>query len=643
MITGITIENFKGIGQRQEIIIRPLTLLFGPNSAGKSTILHSLHYAREILSRHNLDADTTESGGTFVDLGGYLNLLHRDGVLNHDKDLYLRFDLDLRSTNLLQLVPIDEFFLPLKRAGEVDYDKLDLSTIGDDIASASVEITVAWSLRRVCPFVKRYAVSLNGEPFAEILGHAEWADANFIDNINLRHPLFAWNQVNDVTQFASAGILDTLYPSLRPPIFEMYFSEDDFVQSSNLPSEATHRRLLTDASPTVDPQTIRHVRRQERASGREFSLELGRVDSTVNFVVGAAWFSKSVWSESEAREALLQELEQLEQEQSLRIIPTQGLRDALPPLDVTLTLTLAAPEDDAAASLDYHSVFRQIVDRLLRGPGLVLREALARYRYLGPLRSAVPRNHTPSRFPDPRAWPSGDAAWDALCRDPDDLCLNVSTWLSDDDKLDTGYLIRVEQYREISVESRLWGLLCSGRLIDNVDTDELQQMLGSLRGGKRLILTNIRSGTDLQPKDVGEGITQMIPVIVAVLDPAGGGNSRSGGLVGIEQPELHLNPRQQAALGDLLIAAALEDPRNTLLIETHSQPLILRILKRMRATATSDNKPHVEVHPEDISVWYVDNEEGTTEFIEIRIGKAGEFLQEWPDFFFDQAFLERFG
>ena len=40
MITGISIENFKGIGERIDLQLKPLTLLFGANSAGKSTILH---------------------------------------------------------------------------------------------------------------------------------------------------------------------------------------------------------------------------------------------------------------------------------------------------------------------------------------------------------------------------------------------------------------------------------------------------------------------------------------------------------------------------------------------------------------------------------------------------------------------------
>ena len=43
-VSRIEIENFKGIGARQRIDLRPVTLLFGPNSAGKSPILPALHY-----------------------------------------------------------------------------------------------------------------------------------------------------------------------------------------------------------------------------------------------------------------------------------------------------------------------------------------------------------------------------------------------------------------------------------------------------------------------------------------------------------------------------------------------------------------------------------------------------------------------
>ena len=49
-LTRLEIENFKGIGERQVIEIRPITLLYGPNSVGKTTILQAVEYLRAFLS-----------------------------------------------------------------------------------------------------------------------------------------------------------------------------------------------------------------------------------------------------------------------------------------------------------------------------------------------------------------------------------------------------------------------------------------------------------------------------------------------------------------------------------------------------------------------------------------------------------------
>jgi len=42
MLTKIAIENFKSIGGRIEIELKPLTIFVGPNASGKSSILEAL-------------------------------------------------------------------------------------------------------------------------------------------------------------------------------------------------------------------------------------------------------------------------------------------------------------------------------------------------------------------------------------------------------------------------------------------------------------------------------------------------------------------------------------------------------------------------------------------------------------------------
>lgn len=49
MLTKITVENFKAFGEETIINIAPITLLFGKNSSGKSTILHAVGLVDDVI------------------------------------------------------------------------------------------------------------------------------------------------------------------------------------------------------------------------------------------------------------------------------------------------------------------------------------------------------------------------------------------------------------------------------------------------------------------------------------------------------------------------------------------------------------------------------------------------------------------
>lgn len=77
MITRLIIENFKAIKNRQEIELRPVTLLFGANSAGKSSILHAIHYMRHVLDKKDPNVGPVLDAAGDANLGGFQNLVHR--------------------------------------------------------------------------------------------------------------------------------------------------------------------------------------------------------------------------------------------------------------------------------------------------------------------------------------------------------------------------------------------------------------------------------------------------------------------------------------------------------------------------------------------------------------------------------------
>src|SRR5258706_5081161 len=79
MLREYQLENFKAFAGPETMPIRPITLIYGPNSSGKSSILQSLLMLKQTLE----EADSSTSllpKGKLVDLGNYREFIHRHDV-----------------------------------------------------------------------------------------------------------------------------------------------------------------------------------------------------------------------------------------------------------------------------------------------------------------------------------------------------------------------------------------------------------------------------------------------------------------------------------------------------------------------------------------------------------------------------------
>ena len=76
MLHALELENFKAFGKRARIPFAPITLIFGENSAGKSSILHALYLLKQTIESRESGAlllPRTENG--IVDLGSFQEML----------------------------------------------------------------------------------------------------------------------------------------------------------------------------------------------------------------------------------------------------------------------------------------------------------------------------------------------------------------------------------------------------------------------------------------------------------------------------------------------------------------------------------------------------------------------------------------
>jgi predicted ATPase len=151
-------------------------------------------------------------------------------------------------------------------------------------------------------------------------------------------------------------------------------------------------------------------------------------------------------------------------------------------------------------------------------------------------------------------------------------------------------------------------------LAENIDIKKVDDTQVEVRVGDRR-----KHKTEMVSiADVGFGVSQTLPVIVALI----AANPQQ--LVYIEQPEIHLHPRAQAALADIIVEAVNRGVRVTL--ETHSDLFLRRIQSLVAEDILAHDK--VKLH------WFSKDENGFTQVSTANLDTDGSF-GDWPEDFGD--------
>ena len=134
--------------------------------------------------------------------------------------------------------------------------------------------------------------------------------------------------------------------------------------------------------------------------------------------------------------------------------------------------------------------------------------------------------------------------------------------------------------------------------------------------------------------DVGYGVSQALPIITELLCEDAGPlrfrKSRSRQFL-LQQPEVHLHPSAQAALGSLFCQVA--GPRRQLIVETHSDNLMDRVCMDVR-----DGVSHLK--PEDVSILFFERRGLDVRIHSLRLDQQGNILgapDGYRQFFMDEV------
>jgi hypothetical protein len=550
MITALEIENFKGIAARQRIEFAPLTLLFGANSAGKSTILQAVLYLQELIEHGSADVDRTDLGGDVLELGGFARLVHRHEI---ERAIVLRA----------------EFATPggLERFGR-DLADFPFPDLEDEVDSAWLELTIRFRTTPTFrgPLVERAVIGVNGdsEPLVWIETGASLREGESLQaRVNLGHPLLA-----TATRELPGAVITAADGTEQP------------VTARHAPAEVTE-----EWEQIAVPEKVLH--RMMEAEGGGYGGGDG---------AGAGLGDGSGFGDGRALPVFALSRSRL---------------SALPPVNEPLRVIPFGDEspEKAATAAQVRTFLEMVVLGTTAQFASFLRDAI----YIGPLRAIPPRGFLYERVGRTTNWADGLAAWDLLLGDRGNLVERTNGWLR---RLGVGCQVVVQQ------------LFHGG-----ADAEELSE--GHVDKTVRRLLLDTGTGSFVLPSEVGAGVSQVIPVVVAALD------GRLG-LSLVEQPEIHVHPAVQVGLGDLLIdAASREGARRTLLIETHSEHVILRLLRRIRETTEKELPEGAASFAEDkLSVLYVESGPDGVRVRRLRVDERGEFKDRWPKGFFAERMEE---
>lgn len=544
MIREIRLENFKAFGSEQRIPIKPITLIYGANSSGKSTILNAILLQKQTYEESSHPYFSLLFKGSYTDQQNYSRCINGRDV---NKKLKIGIGYDSALEHKFNFSENKKLFINHTHSC-YNVESIEYKTNDVDI----------------CKLVRVERNKLFYD--LEDLEDLEGIPAEYLDKIpdEYRRESSLYRKLH----FFSDDNAPKHWLSSKYFKFDLTVISDEFVQE-------LHNRLIK-ALKNDNPEC--------------------QGDSVFTNISCSLFKSKL-----------------LEYMDNIVFIATNGLpiyfttiKDYVGKLTLKNGKQTSTGGDWGAEYRQHKDIFNRIADYIIESTSQY-KDTMGEIVYLGPLRKR------PERFAEQvnecTASVGNDGEYTTARITDNPYALNdINAWLL---KLGMNYEIRV--HKTSGDDQIAFGDINSIQIIEK------------------------SSGIPLTLCDVGFGISQILPILVQSL-------MFDSKTILIEQPEIHLHPKMQAELGDFFISLAKSSSsQKQFIIETHSEHLLLRIMRRMRATFNGTlEEGLLPVTPDDVSLIYVQPTDSGSIIRVLELDAEGRLLDPWPGGFFEEGFKERF-
>lgn len=563
MIKNLCINNFRSFSKEQNIPIKPITLVYGANSVGKSSVLKSLLLMKQTLEKTTDPNSDLLTKGNYVDVGNYKDFINQQDI---SKNFSIKFNFDISSTTEKS----KHIRLPNYRFNRIK-----------NINYLSIEYIYSHnnSKNGILTAIKLY-LNNSSEPFLKLKKSEKKLEPKSFRKIRMR----------SIQTLKNVDDIDSLFVLENIDWDSAYFNEFLKYAEEKIKKSKTNDKIkqmifsLTERINKVEEkdelqQTLFGENKNELSKKLKFYNELN------DLLCDTSTFKEKIIN-----------LITKYYETNMFLFINLLFYDEYNNIDDNYNIMSALfrsrfrplfYEDNIELNLNFN---QEISDMLYLSCHLV-QQYLTNMRYIGALRDNPERYYLSNPSTKNYVGKSGKNTIDIVAKN-----------------------ITFKNKINKQLEALNIGYILVPRKIPNEDI-------------YLFLLKEKDSGITVSLNDIGFGVSQILPILVQSM------LSEDETII-IEQPEIHIHPKLQAELGTLFAECIKEPYNNHFIIETHSENIILRLQKLIRKNVISNN---------DVAVIYVDKNMNGATCLNLRLDKNGNFIDKWPNGFFEESFEEIFG
>lgn len=531
------VKNFKSVATLQNVPIKPITLIYGANSSGKSSIIHSFLLLNDIMRTGNGDINLISTSWDNLDIGGFSQYIYK-----HDFKNQLIFKIKLANLENTEII-------------------LEIKSKTSDIGEALQDTTA---------FINTFEIIIQDTKLIKFL-KIEQEDLYDIQYFNENHS--SWKEY--IKKILNPNLnFNELYPLI---VNNIKLNLNKFIKSHSI------NNFNFDA---IDNSF-------ETLEIKRFDEEIKLFKNFISEIFNNSY--KNFWNDMDT---------------SLNSINYIGpLRDYPPRI---ISNENKNNQNKTWSILLENEEVRNKINKWVGNE-----------EFMNPSYEFVVEHKV----------------------NPEKIVMEIINLISNINISENYVPEELDKIFQIQKELNVYGQEILNLSTNSYDVKDINKLIKLLLNKNyesfysQLNLIDKRTKTNVSLRDVGVGISQILPVLVNAYSP----NNK---IVAIEQPELHLHPKLQSELADVFIENAIGENKKTFLIETHSEHLLLRIMRRIRETTdNSIQTDNLKITADDVQILFVMpsiNNEGSV-IKKINLDKNGEMIDKWPGGFFEEGFKERFG